>query len=248
MTDQEPQTRLDLALVARGYAATRSRARDLILRGLVTVDGQPAAKPSVSVRPDAKFAVAGDTSQVSRGAEKLRAALDAFGFCASNRVCLDVGASTGGFTQVLLADGAVKVFAVDVGHGQLAHRLRQDARVVCLEGQDARGLKLELTGPVDAIVADVSFISLLKALPAPLALAKSGAWLVALIKPQFEVGRDGVGKGGIVRSEALRQGAVEAARDWLAGQPGWTVSGVIASPIAGGSGNIEYLIGARRDG
>ena len=179
---------------------------------------------------------------------KLIAALDHFRFPVAGIVALDVGASTGGFTQALLARGAARVYAVDVGHGQLHARLAGDARVVSLEGRDARQLDRALVPePVGAIVADVSFISLAKALPVPLTLAGAGAWLVALIKPQFEAGRAAVGKGGIVRDPEARQRAVAAVRDWVAAQPGWRVLDVIASPIAGGSGNEEFLLGAVRD-
>jgi 23S rRNA (cytidine1920-2'-O)/16S rRNA (cytidine1409-2'-O)-methyltransferase len=167
---------------------------------------------------------------------------------ASRRSALDIGASTGGFTQVLLARGATRVYAVDVGHGQLAPRLASDPRVVSLERCDARRLDRALVPePVGAIVADVSFISLAKALPVPLSLAGPGAWLVALIKPQFEVGPAAVGKGGVVRDPAARQQAVQTVRGWMAGQPGWRVCDVVPSPIAGGSGNEEFLLGAVRD-
>ncbi len=183
---------------------------------------------------------------VSRGGLKLEAALDAFGFDPKGRVALDVGASTGGFTDVLIARGAAKVYAVDVGRGQLHAKLRVNPRVVALEGTDARALdRPVIREEVTAIVADVSFISLTLALPAALRLAAPGAWLVALVKPQFEAGREAVGKGGIVRSEADRQKAVAKVRTFIEGEAGWTVVGEIASPIRGGSGNEEFLIGAR---
>ncbi len=249
---QEPARaeRLDLALVRRGLAPTRARARDLILRGQVTIDGQVATKSAASVLPSADLVVAaGAAEDVSRGAVKLRAALYAFGFSASGRVCLDIGASTGGFTQTLLASGAARVYAVDVGHDQLAVVLRADPRVVALEKQDARVLSAaQVPERVAAIVADVSFISLTKALAAPLSLAAPGAWMVALVKPQFEAGRDAVGKGGIVRDTASREAAVAAVQAWVAARPGWRVERVIPSPIAGGSGNTEFLLGARFDG
>jgi 23S rRNA (cytidine1920-2'-O)/16S rRNA (cytidine1409-2'-O)-methyltransferase len=186
---------------------------------------------------------------VSRGGAKLAAALDAFGFKPKGRIALDVGASTGGFTEVLLERGAAKVYAVDVGHGQLHTRLKADPRVVSMEECDARSLTRELIPePVGAIVADVSFISLAKALPAPLELAAPGAWLVALVKPQFEAGRARIGKRGIVRDERARQAAVEEVRAWLAAQENWRVVGIVPSPIRGGSGNEEFLMGARKDG
>jgi 23S rRNA (cytidine1920-2'-O)/16S rRNA (cytidine1409-2'-O)-methyltransferase len=163
-------------------------------------------------------------------------------------VALDIGASTGGFTEVLLARGAARVYAVDVGHGQLHPRLAGDARVVSLERRDARSLDSSLIPePAGAVVADVSFISLTKALPAPLALTHPGSWLVALIKPQFEAGPAAVGKRGIVRDPAARARAVELVRGWVARQPGWRVLDVIPSPIAGGSGNEEFLLGAVRE-
>lgn len=241
--------RLDLTLVERGLVASRSRARDLILRGAVRVGGAIVRKPALEVDAASEIAVEADADLVSRGAEKLRAGLEHFGFEALGAVCLDVGASTGGFTQVLLEKGAAKVFAIDVGHGQLAQRLRDDARVVALEGMDARKLGSGTTrGEVGALVADLSFISVEKALGPALALVRRDGWAVVLVKPQFEVGPDGVGKGGLVRSEALRQAALDGVVSWIASQPGWRVVGSIQSPIAGGSGNIEYLVGARRDG
>ncbi|HSB59277.1 MAG TPA: TlyA family RNA methyltransferase, partial [Methyloceanibacter sp.] len=183
---------------------------------------------------------------VSRGGLKLAAALDAFGLDPKGRIALDIGASTGGFTEVLLARGADKVFAVDVGRDQLHDKLREDRRVVVLEGTDARSLDAEIVeGPVGAIVADVSFISLSKALPAALSLAAPGAWLVALVKPQFEAGRDAVGKGGIVRDAQARAKAVAEVRAFIDASPGWNVFAEMPSPIPGGSGNEEVLIGAR---
>ena len=185
---------------------------------------------------------------MSRGGVKLAAALDHFAFAVEGVVALDVGASTGGFTQVLLKRGAARVYAVDVGHGQLHPSLAGDPRIISREGCDARGLDRALVAePIGALVADVSFISLTKVLPAALDLTEPGAWLVALIKPQFEAGRTAVGKGGIVRDPAARERAVEAVSAWLAGQAGWRVLGVIPSPIVGGSGNTEFLLGAIRE-
>jgi len=238
--------RLDQKLVAEGLAPSRARAADLIRRGCVTVSGETVLKPGALVTDDAAIivaAVAGD--HVSRGALKLEAALRAFGFEPEGRVALDVGASTGGFTEVLLAEGAVKVYAVDVGRGQLHDNLSADPRVVSLEATDARALDATLIPePVGAIVADVSFISLTQALPAALTHAAPGAWLVALVKPQFEAGRAAVGKGGIVRKAEDRERAIARVRAFLETE-GWIVLGVIPSPIEGGSGNAEFLIGAR---
>jgi 23S rRNA (cytidine1920-2'-O)/16S rRNA (cytidine1409-2'-O)-methyltransferase len=231
-------------------AATRSQARDLIVRGCVFVGGIVATKTGAEVGQADSIALAEDaTPGVSRGGVKLAAALDHFPFKVEGAVALDVGSSTGGFTEVLLNRGAARVYAVDVGHGQLHPRLASDPRVVSLEGCDARGLDRALVPePVGALVADVSFISLTKALPAALALTASGAWLVALAKPQFEAGRTAIGKGGIVRDPAARERAVGTVSAWLAGQAGWRVLGVVPSPIAGASGNAEFLLGAIRDG
>ena len=250
MAGNQVPERLDVEMVGRGMVATRSRARDLIERGKVSVDGIVALKPALKVGAANAIAVEGDEAGlVSRGGVKLRAALGAFGFDAAGRVALDVGASTGGFTQALLAAGAAKVYAVDVGHGQLHETLRADPRVVMLEGTDARALTREIIPePVGIVVADVSFISLEKALGVPLSLAGRGAWLVALVKPQFEVGRALVGKGGIVRDEEARLGAVEAVARFIRADGVWDVKAPIQSPIEGGSGNVEYLLGAVRRG
>ncbi|HWV80320.1 MAG TPA: TlyA family RNA methyltransferase [Hyphomicrobiaceae bacterium] len=246
-SDEQPQ-RLDLALVARGLVATRAKARDLIARGEVRVDGEIAQKPALNVRTEQTITVdAQAAAQVSRGAVKLAAALEHFGLDPARRIALDIGASTGGFTQVLLERGAARVYAVDVGKGQLHPSLKDDPRVVALEECDARTLDRTIVpDAIDAIVADVSFISLRKVLPAALALAAPGCWLVALVKPQFEVGREGVGKGGIVRDPALRTEALADVREWLARQQGWTVLGDMPSPIEGGSGNVEFLLAGAR--
>ena len=212
----------------------------------MSVDGATVTKPGSMAAQDAVLDVAGDSGRyVSRAAVKLLAALDAFGFDPAGRDALDVGASTGGFTQVLLERAAAHVIAVDVGRDQLREELRADRRVTVLESTDARGLTPALvSSPVTAIVADVSFISLTKALPAALEFAKPGCWLVALVKPQFEAGREAVGKGGVVRDAAARQSAVEKVRAWLAAQPGWAVTGLIESPLRGADGNLEFLLGA----
>jgi len=241
-------TRLDLALVDRGLAPTRARARDAVLRGHVSVDGRLADKPAMNV--EAASAITLDdpaAGYVSRGALKLIAALDRFGFSPKDRAALDLGASTGGFTQVLLERGAAHVFAVDVGHGQLAPALAADRRVTSLEGLNARDLTRDDLGePVTAIVADVSFISLRLVLPPALALAGAGAWGIFLVKPQFEVGRDNLGKGGIVRDPALAERTAADIATWLETELGWRTTGLILSPIAGGDGNREFLVGATR--
>jgi 23S rRNA (cytidine1920-2'-O)/16S rRNA (cytidine1409-2'-O)-methyltransferase len=239
------KTRLDRLLVEIGLAPTRSRAADLIRRGCVKVAGEPLLKPGALVEPHAELALSPEASPyVSRGGLKLEAALDEFGFDPRGGVALDIGASTGGFTDVLIARGAAKVYAVDVGSGQLHSKLRVNPKVISLESTDARTLgPSAIREEVTAIVADVSFISLTQALPAALCLAAPGAWLVALVKPQFEAGREAIGKGGIVRSAANRKKAVEKVQAFIE-EAGWKVVGVIASPIPGGSGNEEFLIGA----
>jgi 23S rRNA (cytidine1920-2'-O)/16S rRNA (cytidine1409-2'-O)-methyltransferase len=240
--------RLDKMLVLRGLVPSRARAQDLIRRGLVRVGDAVETSPGALVRETMALAVAGGQDDVSRGACKLAAALDHFAFSPAGLAALDVGAATGGFTQVLLRRGASRVYAVDVGHGQLHPSLAGDPRVVALEGCDARSLDaVRIPEPVGAIVADVSFISLTKALAGALVLAAPGAWLVALVKPQFEAGRAAIGKGGIVRDPAQRARATETVRAWLAAQPGWRIVGLMPSPIAGGSGNQEFLLGAVHD-
>ncbi|MGP1254271.1 MAG: TlyA family RNA methyltransferase [Kiloniellales bacterium] len=238
--------RADRLLVARGLAESRSRAQALIAAGLVLCNGRPLAKPSQELEDTVQFTVTGrDHPWVSRGGVKLEAGLEVFGINPTGLVCLDLGASTGGFVDVLLSRGAAKVYAIDVGRGQLAERLREDPRVISLEQTDARDLTLsQLSEPVGLISADLSFISLTLALPAALELAAPGAELIALVKPQFEAGRGAVGKGGILRDSAVREAAIVKVRDWLDSQLHWTVKGVIDSPIAGGDGNLEALIRA----
>lgn len=240
--------RLDAALVMRGLVTTRARARDLVLRGKVEVDGRVVTKPATGVASQASIAVtaAEEVSMVSRGRLKLAAALDVFGLTPADRTCLDLGASTGGFTEVLLQRGAAMVYAVDVGHGQLHASLKSEPRVVSMEGRDARSLTAaDFARAPAAVVADLSFISLSRAVPAALSLTSADAWLVLLVKPQFEVGPEHVSKSGIVRNDAVRRGAVASVADWLS-QQGWCVHGDIPSPISGGDGNVEYLIGAVR--
>jgi len=241
------RVRLDLALVARGLAPTRARARDSVLRGCVTIDGRPATAASALVGPEARIAVDDPAGRyVSRAALKLVAGLERFGYDAAGRVALDIGASTGGFTEVLLEQGAARVHAIDVGHGQLHPRLAADPRVVSIEGLNARDLgATDVPEPVGAIVADVSFIPLRLALSPALALAAPGAWGIFLVKPQFEVGRAHVGKGGVVRDAARARQAADDIAGWLEADAGWTVDGIAESPIAGGDGNREYVLGVR---
>ncbi|HXQ42650.1 MAG TPA: TlyA family RNA methyltransferase [Candidatus Udaeobacter sp.] len=242
--------RADLAMVECGLAESRSRAAALILAGKVFSGERRIEKAGELLAEAAGLELRGqDHPWVSRGGVKLAFALDHFGVDPAGRICLDVGASTGGFTDVLLARDAAKVYAVDVGHGQLAWKLRQDPRVVVLERLNARNLTRELLPePPSLIVCDASFIGLATVLDRPLSLAAEGAELVALIKPQFEVGRNAVGKGGIVRDPDLRRNACERVADWLSSRSGWRVLGLIESPITGAEGNIEYLIAARHAG
>lgn len=240
--------RLDQALVERGLADSRSRARALIEAGLVTIDGVAADKPSRTVASDAQVALTGlDHPWVSRGGVKLVHALDHFAIPVQGRVALDIGASTGGFTDVLLARDATRVYAVDVGHDQLAAKLRADPRVVVLERVNARYLtEDEVPEPVGLLVSDASFIGLEVLLPACLERAAPGADLVALIKPQFEVGPGLVGKGGVVKDPALHQATCQRISDWLGARADWRVLGLTESPIRGPDGNTEFLIHARR--
>ncbi|MFZ5789245.1 MAG: TlyA family RNA methyltransferase [Pseudomonadota bacterium] len=241
------KVRADQMLVDRGLAESRSKAAALILAGQVFSGERRVAKPGDMLKPDAPLEVRGQEHPwVSRGGIKLAHGLAHFGFSVEGRVCLDIGASTGGFSDVLLTHGAARIYAVDVGHGQLAWKIRQDPRVVVLERTNARYLtRAQVPDPIDVIVCDASFIGLQTVLPAPMALAAPGAWLIALIKPQFEVGPSRVGKGGVVRDPALHAEVCARIRDWLARQPGWTVAGITESPITGPEGNREFLIGAR---
>lgn len=242
--------RADRLLLARGLAESRSRAQALISAGLVETAGRVIAKPGELLPADAPLAVTGrDHPWVSRGGVKLAHALDHFGIDAAGLLCLDLGASTGGFTEVLLSRGAARIYAVDVGRDQLHPKLRADARVLSLEGVNARHLTAaQVPEPIDLLVCDASFISLTLLLPAPLALLRPGGRLLALVKPQFEVGAGRVGKGGVVRDPALRAEACARVSDWLAAQPGWAVEGLTESPITGPEGNREFLLAARRQG
>jgi 23S rRNA (cytidine1920-2'-O)/16S rRNA (cytidine1409-2'-O)-methyltransferase len=238
--------RADQLLVERGLAESRARGQALILAGRVFTGERRVAKPGEALRADAPLGVRGqDHPWVSRGGVKLAHALDHFALSPSGRVCLDVGASTGGFTDVLLARGAARVHAVDVGRGQLAWKLRGDPRVVPHERVNARYLVAETIGEsVAALVCDASFIGLATLLPAPLALCAPGAWAVALIKPQFEAGPAAVGGGGVVRDAAVHRAVCERISEWWGSRPGWTVLGVAESPISGRDGNREFLIAA----
>ncbi len=242
--------RLDELLVARGLFASRSRARDAVERGTVRVDGAVAAKPGQAVDAGAALDVDDPArAYVSRAALKLVAGLDCFGFDAAGSMALDIGASTGGFTQVLLERGAAHVTAVDVGHGQMHPSIAADPRVRSIEGLNARDLtSADLEGRVpDLVVSDVSFISLKLALPPALDLAQPGARAVLLVKPQFEAGKEAIGKGGLLKNPALAEAVAEDLRSWLDGLPGWRAAGLIPSPIEGGDGNREFLLGGVKD-
>jgi 23S rRNA (cytidine1920-2'-O)/16S rRNA (cytidine1409-2'-O)-methyltransferase len=241
--------RADQLLVERGLAESRARAQALVLTGRVFSGQRRIAKAGDTLDEVAPLEVRSpDHPWVSRGGLKLAHALRHFDLSPSGRVCLDVGASTGGFTDVLLAHGAAKVHAVDVGRGQLAWRLRNDARVVVHERTNARYLTREVTlEPVEVLVCDASFIGLATLLPAPLALCVPGAWAVALIKPQFEAGPRAVGSKGVVRDPEVHQAVRERIETWWSALPGWRVLGVTESPITGPEGNREFLIAAARD-
>jgi 23S rRNA (cytidine1920-2'-O)/16S rRNA (cytidine1409-2'-O)-methyltransferase len=244
------ERRLDVALAERGLARSRSHAAALIAEGLVTVDGQPVVRAAAKVGDGQELRIAGADHYVSRGAHKLIAALDGFGVDPAGRIALDAGASTGGFTQVLLERGAARVIAVDVGHGQLSPALEGEERLESYEGVNVRSLSPEvlagLTGDdvrPDLVVADLSFISLTQVLPALVATAVRGADFLLLIKPQFEVGRQGI-REGVVRDAGLRADAVSDVL-WAAHDVGLGTAGLIPSPIAGGHGNREFLVWLR---
>jgi len=240
------KSRLDLLLVARGLAPTRQKAQAMILAGLVDVDGRRVDKAGAPVASDAEIRVAGPAhAYVSRGGVKLAAALDAYGIDPSGAVCLDVGASTGGFTDCLLQRGAARVYAIDVGYGQLDAKLRADPRVTLREKVNARFLsRVEVPEPVAVAAVDLSFISVRLVLPAVASLLAPGAWLVVLVKPQFEAGRGEVPRGGVVRSERVRQRVVEEVT--RAGEAlGLAPLGALPSPITGAAGNREFLLAFR---
>ncbi len=240
--------RADQILVEQGLAESRAKAQALILAGVVFAGERRIDKPGTALDAAVELRLAGrDHPWVSRGGVKLAHALDLFAIDPTGLTVLDIGASTGGFTDVLLARGAVRVHAVDVGRGQLAWKLRQDARVVVHDGVNARYLtRDEIPEPIDLIVCDASFIGLATVLPAPLALAADSAALVALVKPQFEAGAGLVGKGGVVRDPEIHRAVCERVAAWVAAQPGWTVAGLAESPILGPAGNREFLLYARR--
>jgi 23S rRNA (cytidine1920-2'-O)/16S rRNA (cytidine1409-2'-O)-methyltransferase len=241
------KSRLDQLLVARGLAESRARAQALVMAGLVYVGENKAAKPGQQVSEEAEIEVRGrDHPWVSRGGVKLAHALDHFGLDPAGAVAMDIGSSTGGFTDVLLARGAAHVFSVDSGTNQLAWKLRQDPRVTVLEQTSARLLTTQLIDRAcDWVVCDASFISLAKVLEVPLRLAAPNCRLVALIKPQFEVGKGEVGKGGVVRDPSLHSRVCAEVRGWLEGE-GWRVEGIVESPIKGPEGNVEFLVSAGR--
>ena len=241
----EKRQRADQLLVDLGLAESRTRAQALILAGKVFAAEQRVEKAGALIAPGIALEIRGqDHPWVSRGGLKLAHGLRWFGLTAAGRVCLDVGASTGGFTDVLLSEGAARVHAVDVGHGQLAWRLRTDRRVVVHERTNARSMAEP--EPIDALVCDASFIGLETLLPRPLGFCRPGAWAVALIKPQFEAGPDLVGRGGVVRDPSVRQAVCERIGRWWSGLPGWRVIGLTESPITGPAGNHEFLIAAGR--
>ena len=243
------KVRADQLLVGRGLAESRTKAQALILAGVVFSGEKRVGKAGDLLAEDALLEVRGrDHPWVSRGGVKLDHGLTHFGFDVAGSVALDIGSSTGGFTDVLLGRGAAKVYAIDVGTNQLAWKLRQDQRVIVHEQTNARYLDGSVVRePVDIVVCDASFIALHKVLGPALGLAKPGAKLVALVKPQFEAGRDEVGKGGVVRDQSVHRRVCEAAAEWVASQ-GWMVRGVTESPLTGPEGNVEFLLGAVKNG
>jgi 23S rRNA (cytidine1920-2'-O)/16S rRNA (cytidine1409-2'-O)-methyltransferase len=234
----------------QGLAGSREKAQALILAGLVSCAGQRIDKPGQQLAADATVELKGQRHPwVSRGGVKLAHAVEQFRICVDGAVALDIGVSTGGFTDVLLSRGAKRVYAVDVGHGQLAWKLRQDTRVIVYERLNARYLtRTQIPEPIDIVTCDASFIGLETVLPAPLALTAEEAELIALIKPQFEASRELVGKGGVVRDAAVQNEVCNRVTGWIAAQPGWRVIGVADSPILGPGGNREFLLYARRGG
>jgi len=251
MNEKTDKIRLDQALVERGLFASRSRARDAVARGTVRVNGQVVTKAGQIVTAQAELAVDDPASRfVSRAALKLTAALDHFGFEVEGKTALDIGASTGGFTQVLLERGAEHVICVDVSHDQLHETLRGDKRVTNLEGLNARVLDAShlQERKIEIVVSDVSFISLKLALPSALDLCADGGWCLLLVKPQFEAGREAIGKGGILKDPSQGEKiAQDLQQAWLNAQPGWQALGFCASPITGGDGNQEYILAGKKN-
>lgn len=243
-----PKIRLDELLVERGLAESTAKAQALVMAGLVFSGEQKLTSSGGKVAADISVMVRGaEHPWVSRGGLKLAHGLAHFPFDPKGRICLDLGSSTGGFTDVMLTHGAAKVYAVDVGYGQLAHKLRTDPRVVVLERTNARLLdRVQVPDDIGAVVCDASFIGLRSVLPAAMALTCPDAWLIALIKPQFEVAKDQVGEKGVVRDPVLHTEVCDMISAWMNAQPGWRVDGVTKSPITGPEGNIEFLIGAVR--
>lgn len=247
------KNRLDQQLVDLNIYRTRSRARDAVLRGAVSVNGTVVTRPSQSVSLQDRFDIEDAAlDYVSRAALKLKAGLAATGYDTTGCIALDLGASTGGFTQVLLEAGCRHVFAVDVGHGQIDPRIGRDGRVTSLEGVNARSLTWddlggEVHGGIDCVVSDLSFISLKLALPPALSMVRPGGWGIFLVKPQFELGREHVGKGGIVRDRQEQDHCAMDLAKWLDRQTGWRHTHILASPIEGGSGNREFLLGGIKD-
>ena len=234
--------RADIYLVQNGYYESRARAQAAIKAGLVFVDGKRVKKSSDKVTQDVVISASDEHPWVSRGGLKLVHALSEFDINPSGKTCLDVGASTGGFSDVLITHGALKVYAVDVGHSQLHAKLKLNPDIISMESRDARGLiASDFSSPPELIVCDASFISAMKVLETPLKLAAPKAWLITLIKPQFEVGKSGIGRGGLVKSADLSKQALKHVSIWVASQ-GWSVKGTCDSPIKGGSGNHEYLL------
>lgn len=238
--------RLDLFLTQDGHFETRARARDAITRGSVSINGVVQAKPGIQVHPEAEIAI-NDQAQnyVSRAALKLIAGLDHFQFDPREREALDIGASTGGFSQVLLERGASHVTAIDVGHGQMHPSIHNHPRLENHEGVNARSLNPQLIADrsINIVVSDVSFISIKLALPPALAMAASGCFCVLLVKPQFEAGREAIGKGGLLKDPTLGHEIADGMAEWLNEQTGWQALGYCPSPISGGDGNLEYLLG-----
>jgi len=241
------KNRADLELVQRGLCETRNQAQRLIMAGQVRIGADHViSKPSVQVGPDDDLHICASYPYVSRGAEKLLAAIEAFRPELAGKIALDVGASTGGFTDVLLRGGVAKVYAVDAGYGQLHYTLRNDPRVISLERTNARYLGTDrIPDPIDVLTADVSFISLTKVLPACARLLASGAWIMVLVKPQFEARREEVGRGGVVRDPAVRERCVKKIRTFAETDLKWHIVGAVDSPITGPKGNKEVMAAFR---